>query len=631
MSDNELPDAVDEAATDEAVERLLQKLNTDYGFDFREYKRASLVRRLRARMQQVRVDSFAGYIDYLDRHRDEHVALFNAILINVTGFFRDPEAWKLLGEEVLPRLIDQAPVPRTLRVWCPGCSSGEEAYSVAILLSERLGAEAGSYTVKVYATDMDEDALALARQALYRLEHVKHMPAELLERHFLREGMAYRLRRELRRWVVFGHHNLVRDPPLSHIDLLICRNVLIYFAGELQERILARFHYAIRDGGYLFLGRAESLLTRSRWFVPVHPKWRIFQRAPVVVPESATADPALEEGRLPHNPGRPDAAHLASHLPAMLESLPYAVMLIDPYDTILFWNDAAATLYDIPADAALNRKFRDLDVSYRIEGLRMRIEEAKAKRIPVRLDDVAFSRRSGEPVQAAITITPLIEGSRVTSVLVVADDATDYARLKEQMTRVAEQHATAIEELQSTNEELETTNEEFQSTNEELEATNEELQSTNEELETTVAELQAANTELNTLNTELERRTADLRRLEEYQRAILTSLEHAVIVVAPDGQVLTWNPTAERMWGLSAQQAVGRRFSALPAGELPRLAGEAIARVQASGQTETVPGVPLITPTGQTRQAVLRLAPFRDPAGGASGVVAVAYPEDSGR
>jgi two-component system CheB/CheR fusion protein len=582
-------------------------------------------------MQQVRVESFARYIEYLDRHRDEHVALFNTVLINVTGFFRDPEAWQFLGTEVLPRLIDQASASRSLRFWCPGCSSGEEAYSTAILLAEQLGDRGEHFNVKIYATDMDEDALATARHALYRMETLKELPAPLLERYFLREGQAYRLRRDFRRWVIFGHHNVAQNPPLSHIDLLICRNVLIYFTADLQEKILARFHYAIREGGYLFLGRSESLLARSRWFVPANLKWRIFKRTVTGAPMMAGASRGAEETPLSVPAGgKLDSPGQSEHLLAVLQALPAAVMVIDHQDTVLFWNAAAAALYDIPADAALNRKFRDLDVSYRIDGLRARIEQVKAQQIAVRMDEVTFTRRSGEALHATIFVAPLVNDGRVTSVVVIGEDATDYTRLKEQMSRVAEQHATAIEELQSTNEELETTNEELQSTNEELETTNEELQSTNEELETAVAELQAANTELNTLNAEMERRTAEMNRLEEYQRTILGSLEHAVIVLAPDGQVMTWNPTAERMWGLQSEQALGRLFWSLPIGDMPRLTREPISRVQATGQAEMVRKVPFTLATGETRLAVLRLAPFRDPAGNATGVVAVAHPEDRG-
>ena len=239
----------------------------------------------------------------------------------------------------------------------------------------------------------------------------------------------------------------------------------------------------------------------------------------------------------------------------------------------------------MPIGHAVARKFRDLDVSYRVEGLRARVEEVKSRHAPVRMDDVAFTRRNGEPAHAVIWIQPLLEGDRLLGIVVFALEATDHVRLKEQMSRIAEQHATAIEELQSTNEELETTNEELQSTNEELETTNEELQSTNEELLTTVDELQAA-------NTELAMRTAEARRLGRYQQSIVDSVAEAVIVLDPRFVVTSWNPVAERLWGLRASDAVGRDFFLLPIGSVTAGARDGINRIRQGAASETVVDVP---------------------------------------
>src|SRR5919198_3319094 len=257
---------------------LLEKLSARYNFDFREYKEGSLGRRIRARMGQVHLDSFAAYADLLDSNPHEHVALFNTILINVTNFFRDPDAWKTLAADVIPRLVEGCGDSRTLRIWSAGCSSGEEPYSLAMLVAEHLGDAANNFTIKIYGTDVDEEALTAARHALYRTDQLKDVPDRLVDRYFVRDGQLYRFRRDIRRWCIFGTHNLTQAPPLSHIDLLVCRNVLIYFTSQLQDRILSRFHYSVRDDGFLFLGRSESLLARSRLFTPVHLKWRIFQR-----------------------------------------------------------------------------------------------------------------------------------------------------------------------------------------------------------------------------------------------------------------------------------------------------------------------------------------------------------------
>jgi two-component system CheB/CheR fusion protein len=613
------------APTDSGFRALLEKLSSTYSFDFREYKEPSLARRIRARMSQLHIAEFDAYARYLDQRTDEHVALFNTILINVTSFFRDPEAWRIVSAEVIPRLVQSVGESRSIRIWSAGCSSGEEPYSMAMLLAEHLGDRAGEYLIKIYGTDVDEEALTSARQAVYRLEELKDVPAELVDRYFTRDGQIYRFRRDLRRWCIFGAHNITQAPPLSHIDLLLCRNVLIYFNSELQERILTRFHYAIREDGYLFLGRSESLMARSRLFRPVDLKWRIFKRTPSVPRQVAAVLPDREEG---HGTAGAETAVPSDHAQPMralraLDALPAAVMVIDATDTILTWNPAAEALFDIPVSGAVARKFRDLDVSYRVEGLRARIEDVKSRHARAKMEDVTFSRRNGAIVHSDISILPLLEAYRLIGILVFAVEATEHARLKEQMSRVAEQHATAIEELQSTNEELETTNEELQSTNEELETTNEELQSTNEELETTVEELQAANTELAALNSELESRTGDLNRLDTFHRSLINSFEVGLAVLSRDGIVVTWNKVAEGMWGLRAEQALHRPFTALPIGDVVERAHATFERVLSTGETSEVVDVPYAMSGGRPRRGTLRLVPLRDGTSDVTGVLAI--------
>src|SRR5262245_37351107 len=603
---------------DRGFRDLLEMLSSTHSFDFREYKEASLARRIRARMAQVRVDGFAAYAEYLTQHPDEHVVLFNTILINVTGFFRDPEAWKVLAADVIPRIVADASESRSVRIWSAGCSAGEEPYSVAMLLAEHLGDRMGDFLVKIYGTDVDEDALTTARHGLYRLDQLKDMPPELMERYFVRDGQLYRFRRDLRRWCIFGHHNLTQAPPLSHIDLLLCRNVLIYFTSDLQERILARFHYATREDGYLFLGRSESLLARSRLFAARNLKWRVFQRMPsgarqvaAVLPErDAAQGPSLAEYS-----NRADLHAPPNRAQRALEALPAAVIIIDMSDTILTWNAAAEQLFDIPVANALARKFRDLDVSYRVEGLRARIEDVKARHAPARMENTTFTRRDGNQVHADIAISPLSEGARLLGVVVSAVEATEHARLKDQMSRVAEQHATAIEELQSTNEELETTNEE--------------LQSTNEELETTVEELQAANAELGTLNSELESRTAELNRVDGYHNSVINSFDQGMFVVDRSGIVRTWNQAAERMWGVRAEQAVNRDLSTLAISSGSPLPREPFERISSGKSRHESLEVDYTVPEGQKRRALLRLNPLKDATAIVLGTVGILSPDDS--
>src|SRR5437867_1033380 len=536
MSDGD--DAIGQSAPElgEDLRELLEKLSAQYNFDLREYKEVSLVRRIRARMTQVRAES-----------------------------------------------------------------------------------------VSAYSRLLDENALTAARQAVYRTEQLKDVPDRLVDRYFTREGQLYRFRREFRRWCIFGSHNLTQAPPLSHIDLLVCRNALIYFTGELQDRILTRFHYSIREDGFLFLGRSESLLARSRLFTPVHQKWRIFRRTSTASRPAAAG--LSETGSAPH--ALAEAAAPSARVQRALDALPAAVVVIDVNDTILSWNPGAEALLDIPTADALARKFRDLDISYRVEGLRARIEDVKARHAASRMDDVMFTRRNGEAVHTDITIAPLFEASRFVGVLVYALEATEHARLKEQMSRIAEQHATAIEELQSTNEELETTNEELQSTNEELETTNEELQSTNEELETTVEELQVANAELGTLNAQLEARSSELKRLDAYHLGLLNSMEQSVFVTDRALVVTSWNQAAERMWGLRAGEATGRDVMALPLGDATRILRTPLETVSKRGVPVEVRDVPYTLPGGEVRTAVVKLAPLHEGGGELIGVIGIAAPSET--
>ncbi|CAN5881171.1 N/A [soil metagenome] len=267
-------------------EALLDYLKRSRGFDLTGYKRASPMRRVRRRMGVVGVEGFRDYIDYLEVHPDELAHLFNMVLINVTTFFRDPEAWEFLRTHAIPRIVAARGPHGPIRVWSAACSSGEEAYTLAILLAEALGPDAFRERVKIYGTDVDEEALTLARAATYPPKQVEGVPAELLDRYFERTASHYSFRKEFRRAIIFGRNNLVHDSPISRIDLLTCRNSLMYFNPETQARILARFHFALNDGGYLMLGRSETLLSHPNIFVPAEIKQRIFTKVARVNPVS---------------------------------------------------------------------------------------------------------------------------------------------------------------------------------------------------------------------------------------------------------------------------------------------------------------------------------------------------------
>jgi two-component system CheB/CheR fusion protein len=604
---------------------LLEKLNAEHGFDFREYKTPSLARRIRRRMRQVQAASVDDYARQLESTPGEYDALLDVLLVNVTHFFRDPDVWAVLRKRILPALLEAHQPPRILRIWSAGCSSGEEAFTAAICVAECLGREASTFDVKIYATDLDEDALATARAALYRVDALKDVPPELVSRHFQKEGQLYRVRREIRKWTIFGRHDLTRDPPLPHIDLLLCRNVLIYFDVSLQRRLVPRFAYALRPGGFLVLGRAESLLAAPP-FEPFDFKCRIFQRGNLPDRARLSSDEFVPPGFV--RQARADA-RVAFRFHTIVDALPAAVMAIDHDDTIVTWNAGAESLFGIPQTVAIGKKFRDLDISYRVDGLRSAIEDAKRGDGLARLPPVVFKDRKGVDVHVELSLGRIANEDDRVGVVVTALDVTDVAALRTELQRVHEQATTANEELQSTNEELETTNEELQSTNEELETTNEELQSTNEELESTVEELQCTNAELGTMNAELENRSADLDRSDRYHRLVLDALAEAVILLDPGLEVTHWNHAAVRLWGLKPEDGLGRPVANLPVPELARSAAAAARTAVETRRTTTVPAVPYALPGGERRSAVVHVVPLLAGDGAPVGVAVIASPTDT--
>jgi two-component system CheB/CheR fusion protein len=543
--------------------RLLDYLKGSRGFDFSAYKVSSLMRRVQKRMRDVGVTSYPDYIDYLEVHPHEFGPLFDTVLINVTSFFRDAPAWQFLAEGVIPRLLEERGPERPVRVWSAGCASGEEAFSIAMLLLDALGENAFRQRVKIYATDADEGALATARQGAYDAQQIAGVPPAMLEQYFENSGQRHTFRSELRRCLIFGRHDLIQDAAISRIDLLVCRNTLMYFNAEAQEKILARFHFALNKTGYLFLGKAETLLTHNTGFRPVDLKHRLFLRSP-------TSD--LRDRLLALSPASGFASDLASTprnvriRDAALEAVPVAQVAVDRRGTLVLVNELARRLFGLTA-SDIGRPFQDLEMSYRPVELRSRIEEAQTSRIAVQIKDVGWRTPSGEPRLLEIHILPLMDtaaGLLGTSISFL--DFTEARQLRIELERAHQELETANEELQSANEELETTNEELQSTVEELETTNEELQSANEELETMNEELQSTNEELRAMNDQLQQRSEDLDRVNHYLETILSSLRAAVVVVDRALQVKVWSEKAEDLWGLRSDEVQGQSLLDLDIG-----------------------------------------------------------------
>jgi two-component system, chemotaxis family, CheB/CheR fusion protein len=598
---------------DEELEELLIFLRDARGFDFTGYKRSSLGRRIRKRMADVSVRSYADYRDRLETNADEFSALFNTILINVTSFFRDPDAWTFIQREVLPEIIADTGPEDEIRVWSAGCSSGEEAYSLAIMFAEALGIEETLNRVKIYGTDIDDEALRDARTGLYTAKVLEPLAQELRDKYFEQNGAQFSFRPDLRRRVIFGRHDITRDAPISRLDMLICRNTLMYFNVEAQTQIVDRFHFALRENGYLFLGKAEMLLNDAERFEVVSMRQRVFRRRPGG--SGPPYHPTPVKIRAGFGPELQTAARNRQVRDLILDAAPGASVAVDADGIVLMINGHARIGFGLTTND-VGRPFQDLEISYRPVELRSLIEQATHERRTLRVNGA--ERRVGEDVQYYdIIVQPLMgSGALPVATNVTFTDVTVTTQLKSEIKRVREDLETAYEELQSTNEELETTNEELQSSIEELETTNEELQSTNEELETTNEELQSGNEELETMNEEMRTRTEELDEARAFLEGVVGSLAAGVVVLDGDLRVKSWNRGAVDLWGLRTDEVADEPFFTLDFGMPTSELRQTVQKCLDSGRRVGPVAVPSVNRLGRSIRCAVSVSPFDGHNGG---------------
>ncbi|HEY7351523.1 MAG TPA: CheR family methyltransferase [Terriglobales bacterium] len=548
-------------ATDVTLKDLLEELAEQRNFDFRGYKNSTLERRFRRRMFQLSLGGYDEYSRYIHQHPDETNELLNTLLINVTEFFRDPPAWEILRHEVLPSLLKRIQPGHSFRVWSAGCASGEEAYSIAILLTEHLGPRIQDYDIKIYATDIDDDALNTARRGEYSIDSLRAMRPEWREKYFNGKGLL-RVNREVRRLVIFGRSNLAHDAPISHVNLLVCRNLLIYFDSELQKQILARLHYALDPGGVLFLGKSESQLTNSPTFQRLNARWRIFQR--ITATDDRIQVRQENSGPMPEEADRKrqELESFRQQQRYFMETLRAGVLSLDVDDMIVLNNAAALILCGLQPVNLAGKRVTDTDIFIRIQELASHLQATRLNNESSRFQ--CHVTIGAEDKLLEITVRPVLdEKGQRSGTLVYIDDQT----VQEKLQSTVEELESTSEELQSANEELETTNEELQSTNEELETTNEELQSTNEELETTNEELQSLNEELETTNQELEDRTKELDQVNDVYSQTLERIRLPVMLVNPEHHIEFWNAMALRLFGFKSRPPVDLTLHQLPVSE----------------------------------------------------------------
>jgi two-component system CheB/CheR fusion protein len=600
----------------ECFDAILKHLEHTRGFDYRAYKPTSLMRRIVRRMQVVNIPTFEQYLDRLQVDNDEFTAVFNTILINVTSFFRDKDVWDGLAQEALPKLFAGRDLTVPIRVWSAGSAAGQEAYSIVMLLAEQLGPDVLREQVKVYATDLDEEALAEARAAIYTHRQVQGVPAALLSKYFEKAGDSYLFNRDLRRVVIFGQHDLLQDAPISRLDLLICRNTLMYFNADAQARILARFFFSLNPEGLLLLGRAEMLFSHTAMFTPVDLKRRLFK----AVAKPHHRDRLLLMAQTGRDVTPPSVGSEQRLRDTAFECDGVPQLIMDTSGLIAAINAAARERFGLtPRDAG--SPLNDLELSYRPVDLRAAVERALNERRDITLGDVAWVVQ-GSARRFDISVSPLLGEERaVIGSRISFRDVTELKGLQAELQRSKQELESAYEELQSTNEELETTNEELQSTVEELETTNEELQSTNEELETMNEELQSTNEELHTTNEELRSRSAELNTANGFLEAVFSSLRSAVVVVDSDFQILVWNDRATELWGVRESEAQQKHLMSLdiglPLGDLRQPIRDITSG--SSAASETV--LPAVNRRGKRFDCRVAVTPLRQNDGRTSGAI----------
>jgi two-component system CheB/CheR fusion protein len=575
---------------------LLTNFSAQTNIDFRNYKSSTILRRMGRRMAVTHNPTIRDYADYLRSHPDEVQELIRAFLIKVTGFFRDPEAFEFLHTAIIPELVDRAKDNgRILRVWSAGCATGEEPYSLALLIADHLGSDFPEWSVKVFATDLAADAIAFARRGLYPENVLKDLPNYYLEHYFERIDQGYRVAKALRQIVIFGQQDISRGVPFPRIDLVTCRNLLIYLKPELQQVVLDLFAYSLHQShGYLFLGKAETTRPTKATFELVNKKWKIYRclGGPLAFPvrddylsgvpntiarEPRRRPPAVQ---VPHDltQAEIEIAQLRRINETMLRYTNVAVVIIDQAYRILTINSAARRLFAV-RDLAYDQDFLHTVRTLPYQEVRRAIDTTFREHSTVSVADLELDQLEGSGRYVHLTIMLMqVEQGLPELAVITALDVTENVQLKKRLEAVQREQAELVaelsgankrfsamnkelqdanEELQAANEELMLTQEELQATNEEFEATNEELQATNEELETNNEELQATNEELQTTNDELSARTFELQevarqnKVEQLQlSALLERYPYYVMVLnADDLTVRTVNPGYKQMLG----------------------------------------------------------------------------------
>jgi two-component system, chemotaxis family, CheB/CheR fusion protein len=541
------------------LHRIYTMLRARTGNDFSRYKRSTVARRIERRMSIRRLEDPAKYARFLEENPDEVQVLFRELLIGVTSFFRDPEAFDALKGTILPYLLKDKPDYSPVRIWVPGCASGEEAYSIAMVLHEYMDEQKRAFNVQIFGTDLDPQAIAAARLARFPSNIALDVSPERLQRFFEKDETGYRVKNEIREDLIFAEHNVLQDAPFTRLDLLSCRNLLIYLEIDLQNRLLPIFHFTLRPGGVLFLGTAESIGSHLNLFLTIDKRWKFFQRrdgrhqhlALAMPLKSGKSEPAEPENR--EVPSSLQDHDILGHTRQMLleRFSPPCVVTTEKGDVLYIHGQIGRYLDPMPGRMSTNI----IDMvreGLRLE-LRMAIGRAAATQgeyvcrpVPVEGDAVQFVRMAIRPCGREGLMWVVFEEVEVPPVVKLSPRARRRASQSRESELEQELQQT-LETFQTTSEELQAANEELRSANEELQSINEEHQSTNEELETSKEELQSLNEELISLNSELSAKVEQANRVENDLKNLLDSLRVGVIFLDTEMRIVRYTPEATRL------------------------------------------------------------------------------------
>ncbi len=561
---NLVPKVPPEAEAPKDIDRILQMIAERSGANLTEYKLATINRRVGRRMALHKILSLGDYLHYIKQVPRELDLLFKDILISVTGFFRDHEAFQSL-KRALPHMLKTKKKGDNIRIWVPGCATGEEAYSIAMLLSDQLNNEVNQYNVQIFGTDLDQDAIMQARKGLYAAAAVADVDRHLLDKFFTHAENTVQVVKSIREMIVFAKQDLTQDPPFSHLDLISCRNLLIYFNSNLQKKIVPMFHYILNPEGLLFLGKSESIGQFADLFVPLVKKWKIFQRRGTLrVP---VVDFGLgkhlryigKDSTLPSIQKEVPIRQIFAE--SVIDAMGNCAVLIDDRQEVIFVQGDVAPYLSL-AQGEIGLSILNLARSEIRLDLRALIHKATRESRYVRSNKITF-KYNGQPRQLILHAGPAaVQTESVSLTLVVFEEVAPVAEAEQEtlnsevtsdprLLELEQELAAAREHLQTTVQELETTNEELQSLNEELQSANEELQSSNEELETSNEELQSTNEELTTVNEELQIKSGELAEANTDLENILNRSGIAMIILNTDLKITRFTPTVRRFFQLT--------------------------------------------------------------------------------